>query len=91
MGAFEMIKFRRRRPYWKRTKFQILASLVLPAVIMLATPLYVDALNTRMLAGFPLGYLISTHGTIVFAMVAVFHFVGRQDAVDRWHGAHEDI
>lgn len=86
-----MIKFRRRRPYWKRTKFQILASLVLPAIVMLATPLYVDALNTRTLAGFPLGYLISTHGTIIFAMIAVFHFVGRQDAVDRWHGAHEDI
>ncbi|MEO0618087.1 MAG: sodium/substrate symporter small subunit [Pseudomonadota bacterium] len=86
-----MIKFRRRRPYWKRTKFQIFASLVLPGLVMLATPLYVDTLNVHTLAGFPLGYLISTHGTILFAMVAVFHFVARQDAVDRWHGAHEDI
>jgi hypothetical protein len=38
-----------------------------------------------------LGYFLSAHGIAVIAIFTVASFVNRQDAVDRWHGAHEDI
>ena len=38
----------------------------------------------------PLGYFLSAHGIVVIAIFTVASFVNRQDAIDHWHGAHED-
>ncbi len=40
--------------------------------------------------GLPLGYFLSLHGLVLIAVVTVASFVNRQDAIDHWHGAHED-
>jgi putative solute:sodium symporter small subunit len=53
-------------------------------------PLYADKLNASKFLGFPLGYFLCLHGLIVIAIVTVATFVNRQDAIDHWHGAHED-
>lgn len=86
-----MIDRRRRRPYWRRTKFQIFVSLLLPTGLIIAAPLYVGELNQWRFLGFPLGYFAAAHGAILVALLAVLRFVSRQDVVDRWHGAHEEI
>jgi len=86
-----MIELKERKPYWRHTKWQMLASLVPFLAALVAFPLYADQLNTRRFLGFPLGYFLVSHGLILIAFVTIASFVNRQDAIDHWHGAHEDM
>jgi putative solute:sodium symporter small subunit len=54
-------------------------------------PLYADTLNDKRILGVPLGYFLACHGLIVIAFVTIAVFVNRQNAIDHWHGAHEDF
>lgn len=85
-----MIELRERKPYWRHTKWQMLASLVPFLIVMIVLPLYAGQLNSDRFMGFPLGYFLSLHGMVLIAVVTVASFVNRQDAIDHWHGAHED-
>jgi putative solute:sodium symporter small subunit len=85
-----MIELRERKPYWRHTKWQMLASLVPFLAVILVLPLYADSLNSSKFMGFPLGYFLSLHGIVLIAVITVASFVNRQDAIDHWHGAHED-
>ncbi|MEQ1710953.1 MAG: sodium/substrate symporter small subunit, partial [Hyphomicrobium sp.] len=49
-----------------------------------------DRLNGSRFFGFPLGYFLAAHGLFAVAVITVAGFVNRQDAIDHWHGAHED-
>jgi putative solute:sodium symporter small subunit len=86
-----MIELKERKPYWRHTKWQMLASLVPFIVAMIVLPLYAEGLNSKRVLGIPLGYFLVCHGLTVIAVVTGAIFVNRQDAVDRWHGAHEDV
>jgi len=85
-----MIERKERKPYWKHTKWQMLASLVPFFIVLIVLPLYGESLNHNKVLGFPLGYFLAAHGLILIAIVTVASFVNRQDAIDHWHGAHED-
>lgn len=85
-----MIERKERKPYWRHTKWQMLASLVPFLIVLIVLPLYADGLNHNKFLGFPLGYLLAAHGLFLIALVTVGGFVNRQDAIDHWHGAHED-
>lgn len=85
-----MIELRERKPYWRHTKWQMIASLVPFLIVMIVLPLYAGQLNSDRFMGFPLGYFLSLHGMVLIAVVTVASFVNRQDAIDHWHGAHED-
>ncbi|HXF54975.1 MAG TPA: DUF4212 domain-containing protein [Hyphomicrobiaceae bacterium] len=80
-----------RKPYWRDTKWQVLASLTPFLLLMMVLPLYVDRLNSNKFLGFPLGYFLVGHGLVLIAIFTVASFINRQDAIDRWHGAHEDM
>lgn len=86
-----MIESKERKPYWRHTKWQMLASLAPFVVAMVVLPMYADRLNSNKFLGFPLGYFLALHGLILIAIVTVASFVNRQDAIDHWHGAHEDL
>ena len=86
-----MIERNERKPYWRHTKVQMLTSLLPFVLAMIVLPLYADALNDKRILGVPLGYFLACHGLIVIAFVTIAVFVNRQDAIDHWHGAHEDI
>ena len=86
-----MIERNERKPYWRHTKVQMLTSLLPFVLAMIVLPLYADALNDKRILGIPLGYFLACHGLIVIAFVTIAVFVNRQDAIDRWHGAHEDF
>ena len=86
-----MIESNERKPYWRHTKFQLLASFLPFVLFVVVAPLYADALNHNKFLGFPLGYFLACHGLILVSIVTVVSFVNRQDAIDRWHGAHEDM
>ncbi len=85
-----MIERKERKPYWRHTKWQMIASLVPFLAVCIILPLYADILNRSRFLGFPLGYFLALHGLAVIAAVTVASFVNRQDAIDHWHGAHED-
>lgn len=79
-----------RKPYWRYTKWQMLASVVQFLVLIIVIPLYADTLNARKVLGFPLGYFLAGHGIWLIALITMAAFVNRQDAIDHWHGANED-
>ncbi|KWT65483.1 MULTISPECIES: DUF4212 domain-containing protein [Hyphomicrobium] len=85
-----MMERKERKPYWRHTKWQMIASVVPFLVLIIVLPLYADSLNSSRFLGFPLGYFLSLHGVFVLAVFTVASFVNRQDAIDHWHGAHED-
>jgi putative solute:sodium symporter small subunit len=79
-----------RKPYWRHTKWQAIATLVPLLMVLVVLPLYADRLNSNKFLGFPLGYFLAGHGLLILAAASVASFVNRQDAIDRWHGAHEE-
>jgi putative solute:sodium symporter small subunit len=85
-----MIERKERKPYWKHTKWQMIASLLPFLLVVIILPMYAVNLNRNKFLGFPLGYFLSLHGIVLIAVVTVASFVNRQDAIDHWHGAHED-
>jgi putative solute:sodium symporter small subunit len=89
-GFNDMMERKERKPYWRHTKWQMLASVVPFLVLIIVLPLYAESLNTERFLGFPLGYFLSAHGIAIIAVFTVASFVNRQDAIDHWHGAHED-
>lgn len=86
-----MIERKERKPYWRHTKWQMLASLVPFLLALVALPLNADRLNGNKFLGFPLGYFLVCHGLTLIGFVTIAAFVNRQDAIDHWHGAHEDM
>jgi putative solute:sodium symporter small subunit len=89
--AFAMIEWSERKAYWRNTKMQMLTSLLPFLLVLIILPLYADVLNDMRAFGIPLGYFLACHGLLIIAFVTVAVFVNRQDAIDHWHGAHEDI
>jgi putative solute:sodium symporter small subunit len=69
----------------------MLASLVPYLLLVIVLPLYVDKLNSNKFLGFPLGYFMMGHGLFLIAIFTVGTFINRQDAIDHWHGANEDL
>lgn len=86
-----MIEQTERKPYWRHTKLQMLTSLIPFLLAVVVLPLNADRLNGSKFLGFPLGYFLVCHGLIVIAFITIASFVNRQDAIDHWHGAHEDM
>lgn len=79
-----------RKPYWKYTKLQILASLVPFLIMVFVIPIYAGSVNHNKFLGFPLGYFMAGHGLWIIGLFTIGIYIGRQDAIDHWHGANED-
>ena len=86
-----MMERNESKSYWRHTKVQMLTSLLPFVLAMIVLPLYADTLNDKRILGVPLGYFLACHGLIVIAFVTIAVFVNRQNAIDHWHGAHEDF
>jgi putative solute:sodium symporter small subunit len=86
-----MIERKERKPYWRHTKWQVLASIIPFLALVIVLPLYAEQLNASRFLGFPLGYFLAAHGFFVIALITVASYVNRQNAIDHWHGAHEDM
>lgn len=91
VGMQGMIERKERKVYWYHTKWQMIASLVPFFIVLIVLPFYADKLNSSKFLGFPLGYLLVLHGIVIISVITVASFVNRQDAIDHWHGAHEDL
>jgi len=62
-----MIERKERRPYWRHTKWQMMASLLPFLLVVLVLPFYADQLNGSRVIGFPWGYFLLAHGVGVLA------------------------
>ena len=80
----------RHRAYWRRTLILTGCLLVVWFAVPFVAGYYAVELNTLSFLGFPLGYFLCAHGIFAIAVITVASFVNRQDAIDHWHGAHED-
>jgi putative solute:sodium symporter small subunit len=87
----DMLERSERRPYWRATKRGVALALAPLAVALILFPLYAEQLNSNRFLGFPLGYFLSAHGTIILAVATIATFVSRQHALDQLHGAHDDM
>lgn len=85
------MEFEERKPYWRHTKWQMVASLLPFLALVVVLPLYVEQLNRSRFLGFPLGNFMIGHGLLLIAVFTVASFINRQDAIDHWHGANEDL
>ena len=70
---------------------EVLASIIPFLAVVIVLPLYAEQLNSSRFLGFPLGYFLAAHGFFFIALVTVASYVNRQNAIDHWHGAHEDM
>jgi putative solute:sodium symporter small subunit len=86
-----MIDWRERKPYWRHTKWQMTATLLPFLVAVVVLPLYADALNGLRILGMPLGFFLICHGLLLIAAIVIIAWSNRQDAIDHWHGANEDV
>ena len=80
-----------RRPYWQNTRLQMILVLLLPLVVLPFVPQILTKLGPTTFLGFPIGYLLATHGFIALGILVMAWFVRRQDRIDRLHGTHEDF
>jgi putative solute:sodium symporter small subunit len=79
-----------RRPYWRETKRLAVLTLAL-AAFAVSIALFAHRFAGQSLLGLPLGYFLTLHGGIALCLIAVARFAVRQDEIDQWHGAQEDI
>lgn len=86
-----MLEKKRRKPYWRETKMQSMRSLVLPALLFLSSPFWIERVGAGHYIGLPVSFLLLALGSVVLVVVAAARFVLRQDEIDHWHGAHEDL
>jgi putative solute:sodium symporter small subunit len=86
-----MIDWRERKVYWGHTKWQMVATLLPFLIGLVIVPHYADALNTKRILGMPFGFFLLCQGLVVVSVVVTAVWVNRQDAIDRWHGAQEDV
>jgi putative solute:sodium symporter small subunit len=79
------------RPYWRSTRIQMLLCLLVPLVALPLLPLIISTYNIQSFLGFPLGYFLAGHGFVLAGIFTIGWYVRRQDAIDHWHGANEDL
>ena len=66
------------KPYWRHTKWQVLASFIPFLAVVIALPLYAEQLNSSRFLGFPLGRFSAAHGFFFIALVTVASYVNRR-------------
>ena len=78
--------------YWYRTCRLMLALLGLWFVFAIMVPIFVVPLNrvTIPLLDLPLGFFLTTQGTLIVFTLMLFWFARRQDRIDRDHFIVDD-
>lgn len=80
-----------RAAYW-RANLKVLSVLIVIwfAVSYGAGILFVDALDTIKIGGFPLGFWFAQQGSIYTFVVLIFVYVWQMNKLDRQFDVHED-
>ncbi len=77
----------RARAYWRENQRLILILLIIWFLASYAHPPFARALNSiTILTGFPLGYWLSSQGSITIFVILIFVYAYRMNQLDRKYG-----
>ena len=76
--------------HWKRTRNLMLIVLGIWFFFGFFVHFFVDALNTIIILGFPLGWYMGAQGSLIAFVVLTFWFAKAQNKIDEDFGVAED-
>lgn len=76
--------------HWEKTRNLMLIMLGLWIFFSFIVHMFVNALNSITILGFPLGYYMAAQGSLIAFVVMLFVFARRQNAIDEEYGVAED-
>jgi putative solute:sodium symporter small subunit len=80
----------RRTAYWRRTKTLMILMLVVWALAGLVIPAFASPLNNITVLGFPLGFYMSSQGSLIIFVILCFWNASAQNKIDEQFGVSED-
>jgi putative solute:sodium symporter small subunit len=72
--------------YWKANLRLIVTLLIIWFAVAYIPPLFVNQLNTIVIAGFPLGYYMASQGSLIVFVVLIFYYAFRMNRLDEQYG-----
>ncbi|WP_248304529.1 DUF4212 domain-containing protein [Breoghania sp. L-A4] len=76
--------------HWTKTRNLMWVTLAIWAFFSFFIHMFVTALNTIVIAGFPLGFYMAAQGSLIIFVILIFWFAHRQNAIDEEFGVAED-
>jgi putative solute:sodium symporter small subunit len=76
--------------HWRATSTLMWIALAIWAFFSFVIHFFVNALNTIVILGFPLGFYMAAQGSLIVFVVLLFWFANKQDAIDREYGMAEE-
>ncbi len=76
--------------HWEKTRRLMFIMLGLWFFFSFIVHFFVNALNSIVILGFPLGFYMAAQGSLIAFVVMLFWFAKRQDSIDRECGVAED-
>jgi len=76
--------------HWAKTRGLMFTALAIWAFFSFFIHFFVSALNTVVIAGFPLGFYMAAQGSLIIFVILIFWFAHRQNKIDEEFGVAED-
>lgn len=76
--------------YWSENKRLTTITLVIWALVSFGAAFFVEALNTIVIFGFPLGYYMGAQGSLVVFVALIFNYSSMMNRIDRKYGLQEE-
>lgn len=79
-----------RERHWEKTRNLMFVMLGLWVFFSFIIHMFVTALNSVVILGFPLGYYMAAQGSLIAFVIMLFIFARKQNAIDEEFGVAED-
>ena len=76
--------------YWTENKRLTMITLLIWAAVSFGATFFVEALNTLVLFGFPLGYYMAAQGALIVFVLLNFNYSATMNKVDLKYGLAEE-
>ena len=76
--------------HWAKTKSLMITTMVVWFIFGYFIHFFVDAMNSVVILGFPLGFYMAAQGSLIAFVILIFWFDRRQDAIDNEFGVAEE-
>ena len=76
--------------YWSENKRLTTITLAIWALVSFGAVFFVEALNTVVIFGFPLGYYMGAQGSLAVFVALIFNYSAMMNRIDRKYGLQEE-
>ena len=76
--------------YWSENKRLTTITLAIWALVSFGAVFFVDALDTIVIFGFPLGYYMAAQGSLIVFVALIFNYSAMMNRIDRKYGLQEE-